>query len=85
MNLNLNENQFLKSSYVQHYFQARVRNTLSDTFYWAQCWLVEIYFIIDGDVSSSVEQCLDHVDMFVLCRPNDGCPATTVLKPTKKK
>lgn len=47
--------------------------------------MVEIYLIIDGDVSSSVQQRFDHIDVFVLCGPDDWRPAPAVLKQAHRK
>ena len=44
--------------------------------------LIETYFIINGDISSSVQQRFDDRYMFVLCSPDDRRPAPAVRKAT---
>lgn len=54
-------------------------------FYKPQCLLVETYFIINGDIGSSVQQRFYHLYMFVLCSPDDRRPTAAVLKQTNSK
>ncbi len=42
--------------------------------------LVETYFIINGNISSSVQQRFYHRHVFVLGSPDDRRPAAAVLK-----
>lgn len=37
------------------------------------------HVVCEGDVGTPCQQHADHLDVFMLCGPDDGCPSPTVL------